>query len=124
LRCAGDIVQFLRQNRERLDTDLDRDPGMGFEVEVPTGVGGRSAFGRPDSESVIGLRAAGHRRYPLSPGPGADVVDEDHRQAFEELGIDTPLVRPELLDDLGVEVTGLAGSRVAMISLAVRDEVV
>jgi hypothetical protein len=61
---------------------------------------------------------------PLSPGPGADVVDEDHRQAFEELGIDTPLVRPELLDDLGVEVTGLAGSRVAMISLAVRDEVV
>ena len=48
-----------------------RDPGMGFEVEVPAGAGGRSAYGRPDSESVIGLRVAGHRRYTLSPGPGA-----------------------------------------------------
>ena len=46
-------------------------------------------------------------------------MDEDHRGAIEELGIDTPLVRPELLDDLGVVVTGPPAAEFAMISLAV-----
>src|SRR5712691_874505 len=78
---AGGAVQLLRQYRERLGAHLDGDPGAGLEVVVPVWVGWRSAAGGDDREAAVSLRGAGQRRDALDPGPGADVVDENHRGA-------------------------------------------
>ena len=108
---AGGAVQFLGQYRERLGPDLDFDPGVGLEVVVPVWVGWRSSIGGDDREAALSLRGAAQRQDALDPGLGADVVDENQRGA-RPWPADASLVRPELLDDLGVIVISLARSRV------------
>jgi hypothetical protein len=52
---AGGVVQLLRQDRERLGTHLDFDPGVGLEVVVPVRVGWRSSMGGDDREAAVFL---------------------------------------------------------------------
>ncbi len=82
------MVQFLRQYRERLSTHLNGDPGVALEVVVPVWVGWRSSIGGHDGEAASSLREVAQRRDALArPWPA-----------------DASLVRPELLNDLGVGV--------------------
>jgi MFS family permease len=73
---AGGMTQLLRQNRERLATHLDGDPGVGLEVVVPVWVGWRSPIGGHDGEAALSSREVAQRRDALGPGPGTEVVDE------------------------------------------------
>src|SRR5205807_163800 len=104
---AGGTAQLLRQYRERLGTHLDGDPGVGLEVVVPVWVGWRSSIGGHDGEAAFSLREVAHRRDALGPGLGADVVDE-YKRGARPWPADASLVRPELLNDLGVIVAGPA----------------
>ena len=112
---AGGVVQLLRQYRERLGTDLDGDPRVGPEVVVPVWVGGRSSIGGDDRQAAVSLRVAGQRCDAFDPGSGANVVDENNRGARQGAA-GASLVRPELLNDVGIEVTGPPWAGFAMIS--------
>src|SRR5215472_15894392 len=108
-RGAGGAGEFVGQVGERLGTHLHGDRRVGLEVVVPVWVGGRSSAGGDDHETAAWLGGAAQRGNALDPGPGADVVDEDQRGARPGPA-DASLVRPELLDDLGVIVAALSRS--------------
>src|SRR5215470_15910704 len=107
---SGGVVQLPRQDRERLRAQLGPDHRVGLEVVVPVGVTRRSSVGGDDREAAVSQDEAAQRRDALDPGPGSEVMDENHRGA-RPLPAEASFVRPELLDDLGVVLAG-ARSRV------------
>src|SRR5215472_5859041 len=85
--------------------------GWALRLWYQSGWGWRSSVGGGDREPAVGLREAAQRGHALDPGFGADVVNENQRDARPGPA-DASLVRPELLNDLGVVVAGLVRSRV------------
>jgi len=69
------------------------------------------------------VRGAGQRRDALDPGLGADVVEENH-QGARQWPADASLVRPELLNDLGIKSLPLPGEGFAASSSSALDVLV
>src|SRR5689334_8462729 len=81
------------------------------EVVVPGGVLRRAALGGEDVDDVVVALVwqVHHRSDAFLAGLAAAVVDQHDRRSGEGAA-DAALVRPELLDDIGVEVTHSSSS--------------
>src|SRR6266550_1441160 len=71
-----------RSNGSSTITGIVRDVGVGRDVVVPVGVGGRPTFGREDDEPLA-VGEVGERCRPLRTGPCSSHREEQKRTALE-----------------------------------------